>query len=146
MARFTLSKILPLAHFRTSTTPTLGARCCLRSTPSSTSPQEHIVASTTSPSTSLDLFTHDLHLFTWSTLPPPALEHAIDLDRFTQSTSLTSTASSTPLTVRFTNAPDRALCSTSSFPYPQVIHEELANCCRILSSSTKIELPGHSSS
>jgi hypothetical protein len=63
-----------------------------------------------------------------------------------RSTSSTSTTSPTPPTVRFTNAPDRALCSTPSFPSPQVIYEELANCCRILSSSTKIELPDHSGS
>jgi hypothetical protein len=63
-----------------------------------------------------------------------------------RSTPSTSTNSLTPPTVRFTDAPDRVLRSTLSFLSPQVIHEELANCCRILSSSTKIELPCHSCS
>jgi hypothetical protein len=52
-----------------------------------------------------------------------------------RSTPSTSTASPTPLTVRFTDAPDSALRSTLSFPSPQVIHEKLVNYCRILSSS-----------
>jgi hypothetical protein len=34
------------------------------------------------PSTPLDRFALDLDRFTRSTLPPPALEHAVDLDRF----------------------------------------------------------------
>jgi hypothetical protein len=41
---------------------------------------------------------------------------------------------------------DHVLRLTLCFPSPQVIHEELVNYCRILSSSTKIELPGHSGS
>jgi hypothetical protein len=64
--------------------------------------------------------TVDLDCFTQSTLPPLVPEHTIDLDRFTDAP-----------TVRFTDALDRTLCSTSSFPSPQVIHEELVNYCRI---------------
>jgi hypothetical protein len=44
-----------------------------------------------------------------------------------RSTPLTSTASLTPLTVRFTDAPDSVLRSTPSFPSPQVIHKKLVN-------------------
>jgi hypothetical protein len=42
--------------------------------------------------------------------------------------------------------PDRAVHSTPSFPSSLVIHEKLMKYCRILSSSTKIELLGHSGS
>jgi hypothetical protein len=85
----------------------------------------------------LDRFALDR--FTHSMLPPPALEHTVNLNRFTWSTppplSLsmpsTSTASPMPPTVRFADALDLALRSTPSFPSPQVIHEELVNCCRI---------------
>jgi hypothetical protein len=63
-----------------------------------------------------------------------------------RSTPSTSTASPTLLTMCFTDAPDHALRSAPSFPSLQVIHEELTNCYRILSSSTKIELPCHSGS
>jgi hypothetical protein len=87
-----------------------------------------------------------LDRFTLDTARSLHLEHAVDLDRFARSTPLTSTASPTPSTVRFAVTPDYVLRSTSSFPSPQVIHGELVNCCRILSSSTKIELPGHSGS
>jgi hypothetical protein len=60
----------------------------------------------------LNRFALDFDRFARSTPPPLAPEHAIDLDRFT-------------------DAPDRALRSTPSFSSPQVIHEELANCCKI---------------
>jgi hypothetical protein len=71
---------------------------------------------------------------------------ALNLYHFAQSTLLTSTASLMPPTMRFADASDRALGSTPSFPSLQVIHEELVNYCRILSITTKIELPGHSGS
>jgi hypothetical protein len=69
MACFTLSKILPLACFRSLTSPTPGSRRCLRSVPS----------------TPLDHFTLDLDCFAQSTSPPPALEHAVNLNRFARS-------------------------------------------------------------
>jgi hypothetical protein len=117
--------------------------------PSTAWPLEHVVASTASPSTSLDHFTVDLDRFTqstpppptpehavdldyfaWSTLPPLAPEHVVNLDCFARSTPSTSTASSMPPIVRFIDAPE-VLHSTLSFPSLQVIHEELANYCRI---------------
>jgi hypothetical protein len=83
VARSTLSKFLPLTHFRSSTLPMPGASRHLRSAPSTSLPLEHAVASTASPSMPLDRFTLDLDSFARSTSPPPALEHVIDLDCFT---------------------------------------------------------------
>jgi hypothetical protein len=65
------------------------ARCCLWSVPSTASPLEQTVASTALTSMPLDHFTLDR--FTQIMPLPLALEHAVDLDRFT-------------------DAPDRALC------------------------------------
>jgi hypothetical protein len=83
VARSTLSKILPLARFKSSTSqprsltehastlPMPRACHCLWSAPS-----------TALPSTPLDRFALNLDCFARSTLPPPAPEHTIDLDRF----------------------------------------------------------------
>jgi hypothetical protein len=91
------------------------------------------------PEHALDRFTigahHRLDRFARSTPLPPALEHTVDLDRF---------ADAPDHALR--RCPDRALRLTPSFPSLQVIHEELAKCCRILSSSSKIELTGQSDS
>jgi hypothetical protein len=47
------------------------------------SPPEHVIASTASSSTPLDRFALDLNRFARNAPPPPAPEHAVDLDRFT---------------------------------------------------------------
>jgi hypothetical protein len=85
----------------------------LWSAPSTASPPEHTVVSIASPSTPLDHFALDLDRFARSTPPSPAMGHTVDLDRFT-------------------DTPDGVLHSTPSFPSPQVIHEELVNCCLVL--------------
>ncbi len=82
--RFTLD--LDCLAWSTSSPQPLFPRRCSIASPSTTSP------STASPrarrrlwsalSTPLDRFTLILDHFAWSTSPPPASEHAVDLDRF----------------------------------------------------------------
>jgi hypothetical protein len=130
-----------LANFRHSRA--LGLRCCQCSKHATTygaRPRSLHPQSTSSPRP-LHPRCHSIYSPSTSTASPRARRRLRP-----QSTPLSSTASSTPPIVRFTDAPDHALRSTPSFPSPQVIHEELVNFCRILSSSTKIELLGYSSS
>jgi hypothetical protein len=88
----------------------------------------------------------DLDHFAWSTPPPLAPGHAIDLYHFARSTPPPLAPKHAIYLNCFTDSPDCVLRSTPYFPSPRVIHEELVNYCRILSSSSKIELPGHSGS
>jgi hypothetical protein len=94
---------------------------------------------TASPSTPLDRFALDLDRFVRSTpststaSPSTPLDRfTLDLDHFAQSTPPTSTASPTLPTEHFADTPDRTLCSTPSFPSPQVIHEELVSYFLVL--------------
>jgi hypothetical protein len=66
-----------------STLPTPKSYRRLWSTPSTASAPVHAVTSTALPSTSFDRFVLDLNRFARTMPPPPAPEHAVDLDRFT---------------------------------------------------------------